>query len=220
MLVDGRGVQHTTEYDSAGLPVRRVSAAGTPAEAQTELDYDRAGQPTQIRSPRYFDSTDTQGFGRCSVVMTYDARGNVGSRESAPNSADAGTVAFEYDLTDRCTKRTDARGSVWQYADAACCGASRLEIDPLGHGWIRNADASGNAVHTVAVTDVGSQATLADPINSHTVYEHTTRVDQLGRSVGATQWLQPLGVVDRAKPTDCGLGWCACFHRQDDSDLL
>ena len=105
-VVDERGTISSTVYDAAGRVIRQIAAVGTPVEAKTETDYDDAGNAIQIRSPRYFDASDVNGYQKCKTVMTYDGAGRVLSRTEAPGTAEAGTESYTYDVEGRQKTRT------------------------------------------------------------------------------------------------------------------
>ena len=208
-VVDERGTISSTVYDTAGRVIRQIAAVGTPVEAKTETDYDDAGNAIQIRSPRYFDASDVNGYQKCKTVMTYDGAGRVLSRTEAPGTAEAGTESYTYDVEGRQKTRTDARGKIWTTSYASCCGHSVSSKNPLGHGSITNQNSGGQTVHTAGIADVDSHSSLLNPVDAKTLQETTTKYDALGRSVASTVWLQPLGLVDVAAPPIAGFGGIA-----------
>jgi YD repeat-containing protein len=74
-VIDGRDVETRYEYDSMGREIRKTAAFGTSIAAKTETDYDEAGQVVEVRTPRYFDTGDTEGYQKCSETWTYNGRG-------------------------------------------------------------------------------------------------------------------------------------------------
>jgi RHS repeat-associated protein len=162
-----------------------------------------------VRSPRYFDSSDVNGYEKCKTVMTYDGAGRVISRTEAPGTAEAGTETYTYDLDGRQKTRTDARGKIWTTTYASCCGHTVASKNPLGHGTITNQNAGGLTVHTAGVSDVDSHNSLLNPDDATTLQETTTLYDALGRSIASTVWLQPLGLVDVAAPPIAGFNGIA-----------
>lgn len=208
-VIDERGTISSTVYDSAGRVIQQIAAVGTDVEAKTETVYDDAGNAIEIRSPRYFDASDVNGYEKCRTVMTYDGAGRVISRTEAPGTAEAGTESYTYDLDGRQLTRTDARGKVWTTTYASCCGHTVASKNPLGHGSITNQNAGGLTVHTAGVSDVASHNSLLNPDDAKTLQETTTLYDALGRSIASTVWLQPLGLVDVANPPIAGFGGVA-----------
>ena len=92
----------------------------------------------EVRSPRYFDANDVNGYQKCRIVMTYDGAGRVLSRTEAPGTAETGTESYTYDLAGRQKTRTDVRGKVWTTTYASCCGHTVASKNPLGHGSVTN----------------------------------------------------------------------------------
>jgi RHS repeat-associated protein len=196
LLIDGLGVQHKTYHDSNGRAVRQVAAFASPVVAITETDYDAAGRPVEVRSPGYFDPSDTNGFQNSKSVLTYDGRGNLESRSEAPGTPEGATEFYTYALDDRQATRTDFRGKLWTASYAGCCGQGARVRDPLGHGRITNADHLGNLTHTASIANVDSQIDWNDPLDSLTLEEVTTRFDELGRQTARTQWQFQRGTID------------------------
>ncbi len=208
-VIDERGTISKTVYDTAGRVIQQIAAFGTSLEAKTETIYDDAGNALEVRSPRYFDANDVNGYQKCKTVMTYDGAGRVLSRTEAPGTAEAGTESYTYDLDGRQKTRTDARGKVWTTTYASCCGHTVSSKNPLGHGSVTNQNAGGLTVHTAGIEDVDSHTSLLNPTDNKTLQETTTKYDALGRSVASTVWLQPLGLVDVNNPPIAGLGGVA-----------
>jgi len=194
--IDGRGISSTTTYDSRGRAIEQVAAAGTPVAAKTETDYDANGNVIEVRSPRYFDVNDTNGYQNAKSVMTYNGRNRLASRTEAPGTAEASTESYTYTVDGRLDTRTDARGNDWQTIYHACCGRTQATIDPLGHGTITNNDYRGNVTHQATVSDVASHTNYHNPDDTKTLGEVTTRYDERNRPIARTTWLVPLGVVD------------------------
>ncbi len=208
-VIDERGTVSKTVYDTAGRVIQEIAAFGTSLEAKTETVYDAAGHALEVRSPRYFDANDVNGYQKCKTVMTYDGAGRVLTRTEAPGTAEVGTESYTYDLDGRQKTRTDARGQVWTTTYASCCGHTVSSKNPLGHGSVTNQNAGGLAVHTAGIADVDSHTSLLNPTDNKTLQETTTKYDALGRSVASTVWLQPLGLVDVANPPIAGFGGAA-----------
>lgn len=205
-VIDERAIQHDTEVDTRGQAIRETQAVGTPVEAITETDYDAAGNVLEVRTPRYFDPNDTNGFEKCRTVMTYDGANRVLTRTEAPGTPEAGTESYAYDSSGRQISRTDARGKVWTTTYASCCGHSVASTNPLGHGSITNQDNGGLVVHAAGISDVASHVSLLNPDDTKTLQETTTRYDALGRSVASCTWLVPQGLIEAADPPVAGFG--------------
>ena len=208
-VVDERSTLTETTFDTRGQAVIQLAAKGTPVEAKTETIFDAAGNAVEIRSPRYFDVNDLNGFEKCRTVMTYDGANRVLTRTEAPGTAEVGTESYTYDLSGRQKSRVDARGKEWTTTYASCCGHSVSSKNPLGHGSITNQNAGGLTVHTAGVEDVAGHNSLLNPDDAKTLQETTTKYDALGRSIASTVWLQPLGLVDVANPPIAGFGGVA-----------
>ncbi|MCU0720403.1 MAG: hypothetical protein MUC83_11915 [Pirellula sp.] len=57
--------------------------------------------------PRYFDSTDTEGYQKAKESWTYSGRGLVASHTEATSSATAATESFPYELRNRQLSRSE-----------------------------------------------------------------------------------------------------------------
>ena len=90
-VIDERGTTSKTVYDSAGRVTQQIAAFGTSIEAKTETVYDAAGNAVEVRSPRYFDAGDANGYQKSKTVMTYDGSGRVLTRTEAPGTTEVGT---------------------------------------------------------------------------------------------------------------------------------
>ena len=211
-VIDPRGVASTTEYDSRGRSIRSLQAAdtvaagGSPAalSAKTETIYDAASRVVEVRSPRYFDASDTNGVNAAKTVMTYTGRGRLATRTEAPGTPQAATESSLYDIAGHQISKTDARGHVWQTLRPNCCGRVQLSVDPLGHGTITRTDWNGNVVHQATVADVLSHENTSDPLNAKTLQEVTTKYDLRNRPVARTVWLTPRGAVVFTDPPIAG----------------
>ncbi len=208
-IVNERGTVTESTFNSRGQAVIQLAAKGTLVEAKTETIFDAAGNAVEIRSPRYFDANDLNGFEKCRTVMTYDGANRVMTRTEAPGTAEVGTESYTYDLGGRQKTRTDARGKEWTTTYASCCGHNVSSKNPLGHGSITNQNAGGLTVHTTGVEDVAGHNSLLNPDDAKTLQETTTKYDALGRSVASTVWLQPLGLVNTESPPIAGFGGVA-----------
>ena len=91
-------------YNSRGQPLtKRVQVAFHPDQI-TSFSYNAKGQISSV--------TDSDGK---SKTFTYDLAGNVIS-ESVQNGAGTATTYYEFDLSNRLTKVTSAKGEVTQYS--------------------------------------------------------------------------------------------------------
>ncbi len=204
--VDGRGTTARILYDSRNRPKQQLAAFGTSLEAKTETLYDAAGNVTEVRSPRYFNSSDSEGYNKARETWTYNGRNLVASHTEAPGTGVAATEYFTYDLNGHKATHTDFGGNVWTMIEAGCCALTRANVDPLGHGSIVNADSRGRPVHQITVSDVTSHSSnYNNPDNSKTITESTTKYDPRGRATHRTTWLSARGLVDTANPPIAGL---------------
>ena len=71
---DARGTETRFEYDSRGRQINQRQAYATTVEARTETLYDAQGNVTEVHSPRYFDSGDTNGYQKAKETWTYTGR--------------------------------------------------------------------------------------------------------------------------------------------------
>jgi RHS repeat-associated protein len=205
-IIDGRGIETRYAYDDQGREVEKLEAYGTSLEAKTVTIYDSVGNVVEVRSPRYFDSTDTEGYQKACETWTYTARNLVLTHTEAPSTAVAATESFTYDLAGDQLTHTDFRGFVWSTIRNSCCGKSVASKDPLGHGSLSNSDSAGRAVHTSTLADINDHlANYSNPIDAKTLSEQTTRYDARGRSIATTSWLTPRGIVDVTAPPIAGL---------------
>jgi RHS repeat-associated protein len=206
-VIDGRNIETRYEYDSRGRETKKTAAFGTSLAAVTETSYDLTGKTTEVRMPRYFDSSDTEGFNKAKENWTYDGAGRVLTHTEAAGSPVAATESFTYFADGRQQTHTDYRGKVWTNIDDTCCGKSTASKNPLGHGSIRNTDPARRVIHTATVANVDtSAANMLDPVNANTLAESTTKYDNLGRTVATTTWLTTRGSIDPLSPPIAGLG--------------
>nr|MCU0711656.1 hypothetical protein [Pirellula sp.] len=70
-----------------------------------ETYYDDANHVIEVRTPRYFDSSDTEGFQKARETWTYNGRGLVATHTEATGSTIAATESFTYDLRNRQLSR-------------------------------------------------------------------------------------------------------------------
>ncbi|WP_158453518.1 RHS repeat protein, partial [Rhodopirellula europaea] len=204
---DARLVKTENEYDSRDRQVVRIAAVGTALEARTETDYDAASNVLAVRSPRYFDSSDTEGYQNTEETWTYTPAGQQATHTEAAGTSLAVTETFAYDLLGRQISRTDYGGQTWETHYEDCCGQVIASENPLGHGSIVRKDPMGRSVHQVSYEDFSSHTgTLDDPIDAKTLREVTTKYDGRGRPVARTTWLVARGLVDVTDPPIAGLG--------------
>ncbi|MBX2850369.1 MAG: hypothetical protein KTR15_01335, partial [Phycisphaeraceae bacterium] len=174
--VDPRNVEYEMDYDSRGRTIETVVAVGTTVEAKAETIYDEQSNVVESRSPRYFDSGDTEGFNIAYTTMTYTGRNLLASKTVAagdstydtyvttlPTPTGLGAKATEvmyYYLDGRHEKTIDFNGNDPQFTAAdhewltiwrQCCERIRATIDPEGHGQAQGTDFNGNVAHTVVV---------------------------------------------------------------------
>ena len=193
-IIDGRGIETRMEYDAQGRETNKRVDYGTSIEARTETVYDAASQVTEVRSPRYFDSTDTNGYQKAREQWTYNGRGKVATHIVAPGTADGATESFTYDLGGHQATHTDFAGNVWTRIEDSCCDKQTASVDPLGHGTITNTDSNRRTVHTIQVSDVTTHVgSFANPTDAKTLSEATTRYDAAGRPAYQTTWLATRG---------------------------
>ncbi len=203
---DGRNIETHFEYDSRGRQTARIAAAGTTIEARDETDYDLDSHVLAVRSPRYFDATDTGGYQKASETWTYTPAGLAATHNEAPGTTEAATESYVYDLAGRRTQHTDFAGKIWKTHHEDCCGQVTASENPLGHGSITRTSAIGLTVHQATVADYTDHVTALDnPVDAKTYREVTTRYDGRGRPIARTTWLVARGVVDATDPPIAGL---------------
>jgi YD repeat-containing protein len=202
---DSRLIETEFVYDSRGRQTVMISAVGTTVEARTETDYDAASNVVEVRSPRWFDSSDAGGYEKARETWTYTDRNLVATHTEAPGTAEGATESFEYDLKGRQIEHEDFQGKTWYTHYEDCCGQTIANENPLGHGSLSRKDAVGQVVHQVTFEDYSSHTmSLDNPVDSKTLREVTTRYDGRGRPVARTTWLVPLGSVDLLDPPIAG----------------
>ncbi|WP_197137963.1 RHS repeat protein [Crateriforma conspicua] len=213
---DPRGVLTTYEYDSRGRQTASVtdvsytgrpSGLGTPLALRTESIYDDAGNVVEVRSPRYFDSGDSEGSGKARETWTYTGRNLVASHTEAPGTTIAATEYFSYEARGRRSSHTDFGGKVWVYHHHDCCGQTKGAENPLGDGSITRNDARGSTVHQITLADYSSHTSSPNnPVDAKTLREVTTRFDGRRRPIATTTWLTARGTVDTSSPPIAGDG--------------
>lgn len=193
-------------YDSRDRQTEQKKAFGASIEAKTQTDYDLASNTTEIRSPRYFDSGDTEGYQNTKETWTYNGRNRVKTHVVAPGTSVAATESFTYDLKGRLATHTDFAAKVWTTNYDSCCDKSLANENPLGHGSIRNTNSRGLVVHTATVSDVDDHLLdMTSPVNAKTLGESTTKYDGRGRPEASTTWLTVRGAIDVESPPIAGL---------------
>ena len=189
-----------------GRETSKRTAFGTSVEARTDTLYNPAGQVTEVRSARYFDSTDTNGFQKAREQWTYNGRGKILTHTVSPGTAEGAAESFTYDLHGHQATRTDFGNNVWTRIEDSCCDKQTASVDPLGHGTITNTDSLGRATHVIEVSDVSTHVgSFANPTDAKTLRESTTKYDAAGRVAYQTTWLVPRGLVDPTAPPIAGL---------------
>ncbi|MBX3418884.1 MAG: hypothetical protein KF851_14875 [Pirellulaceae bacterium] len=93
-LIDPRGVITKYEYDSRSRQLRQFAAFGTARQTESETIYNLASQVIESRSPRYFDSSDSQNA-YMKAVFTYNGRGLQASSTIAPGGGAAQAITSQ-----------------------------------------------------------------------------------------------------------------------------
>ncbi|MCE9557221.1 MAG: RHS repeat-associated core domain-containing protein, partial [Planctomycetes bacterium] len=227
--IDPRGVVHATEFDSRGRNIKSVEAATdlgsysagdfTPTidlgalagiAALTETDYDVQSNVLEVRSPRFFDSGDSEGYNKANTVMTYTRRNMLKDRTVA--AGDSGgvdaTESFTYNDDGTENVHTDFRSNTWTTLWQTCCKRPIAKVQPAtdvdsdtGTGATQALNVtfytfSGDVAHTGTLMDVtnftpnccGAATNLLD---TETVNETTIRYDARHRPIAKTAWLVP-----------------------------
>ena len=198
---DGRNIRHTNKYNTRGWLVESVKAADSLA-AKTEFYYDAYGNQLEVRHPRYFDSTDVEGYQQASTSFTYTRRQKLASRTEASSSTLAATMSYTYFNDGRAYQTFDFRNNMSEQEWHRCCGRLQANIDEAGHASFNNTDFAGNSTHTGVLEDypgigsVAGQQSVHNADDSSTMREVTTRYDARHRPVATTVWLEKLGNVD------------------------
>ncbi|WP_436717721.1 RHS repeat-associated core domain-containing protein [Roseiconus lacunae] len=205
--VDGRLTVTQHEYDSRGRRTASVHAEGTPVESRSEWQLDLASNVIEMRSPRYFDSSDSNGYQKAAETWVYNGRSLAISHTEAPGTAEAATEYFDHDDLGRRILHTDFLGNDWETHYENCCGTAIGSENPNGDGSISRKDPGGRLVHQVSVGTYASHvSSLENPVDGNTFRELTTQFDVLGRPVARTVWLAARGAVDVDDPPIAGLG--------------
>ena len=157
---DARGTETRFEYDSRGRQTNQRQAYATTVEARTETLYDAQGNVTEVHSPRYFDSGDTNGYQKAKETWTYTGRNQPKTHTEAVGTTEAATEYFTYDLKGRQATHTDFAGKLWATIFDSCCDKAVASKNPLLHGSIRNANSRKQFVHSATVSDVADHVAL------------------------------------------------------------
>ncbi|MFT3771415.1 MAG: RHS repeat-associated core domain-containing protein [Minicystis sp.] len=209
---DGRGVTATFAYDGQGRQIRQIEAAGTPAQARTEYDYDPQGNLVQVRHPRHF--SEPGGF---ITAYTYTGRNLPASITEALGRPEQASERHGYDLDEKPILRIDGRGHAWSTVWSQRRGDHLAEVHPAAdldgdastpptsavHAGVR--DSLGRVTHAFVASDAAAfpnEVSFGDP--AATLREVTTRYDGLGRPVARTVWMVELGDVDENAPPIAG----------------
>ena len=151
-LIDGEGRIHRREYDAMNRIEKVIDASNTDAAPQcategvTCIDYDAAGNVTQVTDPRGGQ-----------ISFTYDARNRVVTR----TDANGAIAEFEYDAEGNLTRTIDRKGQEIRFTYDA---ADRL----IEKTWLP--DSPGEEVITLEydVIDNLTRATDADSVVTRT----------------------------------------------------
>jgi len=203
--IDANNISTVYKYDSRNREYERLDAEGETIEAKTVTYYDLDSNVTEIRSPRYYDSNDTDGHNKAVTTYTYNGRGLRSSTVQADGSSDETTTSVTYTLDGSVDTTTDGRNNDWKSYWHTCCGRPQGSTDPVGHGLIFNNDYMGRVTHAAQVSDYSTHSNKHNPTDAKTLGESTTRYDILGRSIANTQWLSVRGTVDENDPPIAGL---------------
>ena len=204
--IDPMGIVTKMEYNNRDQTIKQTAAFGTSVATLTETDYDLTGKVTQVRHPRYFDSTDTNGHQKDKTTYAYDGAGRNVSVTRAPGTPLAATTQTVYHWDDRIDKTIDALGNATTRKYEGCCDQSTAVKNALGHGSISNADPEGRTYHTAIVGNVDTHSNYFDPTNANTYRESTTLYDGLGRAKRTTQWNAAQGQIDHDAVPTAGFG--------------
>ena len=222
---DPRGIVTKYSYDAQGRRTEVIEAFGTSVTTKSETAYDPQGNVIEVKHPRYFDSTDANGFNKARTTLTYTNRNLQKSRTEAVGVGGVeATENFTYYLDRREQDRTDGRGNVWTKLWGACCARLQAVVSPAA-----TVDTSGTDKRSARITrhsddgDLTHEGILADltaatfptlptPTNvtdlpdAGTLREITTKYDARHRPIARTIWLSPRGGVDANNPAIAGDG--------------
>ena len=216
-IVDPRNITSTMAYDTRGRLTTRTDAYSDSSVAgRTDYLYDAQSNPTEIRSPRYFATGDTNGNGKARVVMAYTKRNLVQSRTAAPSvTSVTGTVAYTYYDDGRLATSTDELGHISTTTWKVCCARVDAQIDPsvtdatgtfFGTRFLDYTN-SGDQTHETVTRGTSIPAPGCcnqNPTDAQTLTESTSAYDVRHRQVARTQWVAALGAVDANNPPIAG----------------
>lgn len=191
-IIDGNNITLAQTFDSRSQLVQRIEASGTAVAATTGFLYDADGNTIEIRSPRYYDTSDPQ-VGNCRVQKTYTGRNLLSASTEAPGTSVAATVQYQYNLDGTEAKMTDARSNSWQTLWSPCCaGRVTSKLDPLSAGSAIEYDYAGNV-------------TYVQVLQGTTVYNQiATQYDARRRPIFRTVWLVNPPAVNPDSPPIAG----------------
>lgn len=144
-------------YSRASIP-GSVTTIKTKSGANERIEYDQYAYIKKYQKGDIVQEYVTDKFGNtlketikkagvlsAQIDYTYDERGNV-LTESYPalNGAKAATYIYKYNDNNQLTKRIDALGYEWNYADFNATGQEETITDPRGKVWKYKYDLNGN----------------------------------------------------------------------------
>lgn len=192
-IIDPRNIQHDTVFDSRGRTFESVAAVGTTVEAKSQTIYDAQSNVVAQRTPRYFDSGDTEGFNKAFTTMTYTGRNLLATQTVAAGDTtyDAfvtsggtsglgakATQEMFYYLDGTHEKTVDFNGNDPQFTASDhetlsvwrdCCRRLRATIDQEGHGRAQGTDFNGNVAHTAVVNSLIDDVVIDGTTGARTI---------------------------------------------------
>jgi RHS repeat-associated protein len=144
-------------YSRASIP-GSVTTIDTKSGASERIEYDQYAYIKKYQKGDVVQEYERDKFGNilketitkadvlaAQIDYTYDERGNV-LTESYPalNGAKAATYIYKYNDNNQLTKRIDALGYEWNYADFDATGQEETITDPRGKVWKYKYDLNGN----------------------------------------------------------------------------
>jgi len=243
-ITDPRGIVNTATFDSRGRLTDQVedTASLYPLNAHTHFNYDAQSNQTEIQTPRYFVSTDSGGYNKAHITMTYTQRNLLATKDSATgDSGVEGDQSFVYYDDGRLDTRSDENSHIWTTTWGACCARVQGHLDPSvtlpGAGSstnpaqiIRHNDYGDTTLEavvsdytTVTFPTLSSTTNLTVLTSSTTVNEATTAYDVRHRPIARTVWLSPITSVWGNTPPIAGWGsysssaGLTTFYRYDDN---
>jgi YD repeat-containing protein len=207
--IDPMGMVTKFEYNNRDQRTKQTVAFGTGLASVTESFFDLAGNVTEVRHPRYFDATDSDGHQKDRTTYTYDGANRNISVSRAPGTSLAATSQTLYYWDGRVHKTIDPLNNETERLYVGCCDRTQVSKNSLGHGSISNADPEGRSYHSAFVADVAGHANYYDPTNASTFQESTTVYDGLGRAYRNTRWNVPQAQIDWDSVPAAGLNGVA-----------